>query len=139
MTVEPLNIEDYDALLALWDHTGLLYEKEDRDSRASIERQIFDDNIIILALKHEGRLIGSSIGSCDGRKGWINRVAVEPEFRGKRLAARLIEKTEEFLAGKGVRVIGALIEDQNFPSMSAFRHCDYEGWDNIVYFRKKLK
>ncbi|MCP4569745.1 MAG: GNAT family N-acetyltransferase [FCB group bacterium] len=139
MTVEPLNIDDYDALLALWDHTGLPYEKEDRDSRASIERQIFDDNIIILTLKHEGRLIGSSIGSSDGRKGWINRVAVEPEFRGKRLAARLIEKTEAFLAGKGVRVIGALIEDQNFPSMSAFRHCDYEGWDKIVYFRKKLK
>jgi hypothetical protein len=39
----------------------------------------------------------------------------------------------------GARVIGALIEDQNFPSMAAFRHCGYEGWDDIVYFRKELK
>ncbi len=139
MTIEPLRIDDYDELLILWDRTGLPYEKDDRDSRESIERQILDDNLIILILKHENRIIGSSIGSFDGRKGWINRVAVDPEFRGRRLATRLIEKTEAFLSEKGVRVIGALIEDENFPSMSAFQHCGYEGWDKLVYFRKKLK
>ncbi|MBU0614590.1 MAG: GNAT family N-acetyltransferase, partial [Nanoarchaeota archaeon] len=47
---------------------------------------MFDDNVIILVLRHEGRIIGTSIGTFDGRKGWINRVAVDPDFRGRRLA-----------------------------------------------------
>ena len=139
LQIEPLRPEEYDDLLSLWDRTGLPYDKDDRDSREWIERQIYDDNVIILTLKIEGKFIGSSIGSFDGRKGWINRVAIDPEYRGRRLAARLIEATERFLADKGAQVIAALIEDQNFPSMSAFRHCGYEGWDQLVYFRKVLK
>ena len=126
MNIEPLRIDDYDDLIDLWDRTGLPYEKEGRDSRQAIEKQIFDDHIFILTLKIDSRLIGSIVASTDGRKGWINRLAVDPEYRGKRLAARLVEKAEEMLAEVGINIIGTLIEDQNSPSMAAFRHCGYE-------------
>lgn len=138
MNIEPLRIEEYDDLINLWNRTGLPCYKEGRDSRQAIEKQIFDDHIFILTLKNEGRLIGSVVASSDGRKGWIDRLAIDPDYRGKRLATRLVEKAEELLAGIGINIIGALIEDQNFPSMAAFRHCGYEGWSEIKYFRKKL-
>ena len=140
MRIESLQIDEFDELVALWGRCGLHYDKKDRDSRKRIEEQIYDDHVVILTLKtDEGSIIGSVIGSYDGRKGWINRLAVDPRYRGRRLAARLLEKVEETLAEMGARVIAALIEDQNFPSMAAFKHCGYEGWDEIVYFRKKLK
>ncbi len=140
MRIELFQIDEYDQLTALWDRCGLHYDKADRDSRARMERQIYDDHVVILTLKtDDGDMIGSVVGSYDGRKGWINRLAVDPEFRGRRLAARLLEKAEEMLAEMGTGLIAALIEDENFPSMAAFRYCDYEGWDKIVYFRKKLK
>jgi len=50
-----------------------------------------------------------------------------------------MEKAEAMLAQMGARVFAALIEEENFPSMGAFKHCGYEGWDGIIYFRKKLK
>lgn len=131
-------IEDYEAMIALWERSGLPFEKDGRDSRASIERQMFDDHIAIITLKERDKLIGVVIATSDGRKGWINRLAVDPDFRGRRLAARLIEAAEERLAEMGVSVIGGLIEDQNFPSMAAVRNCGYEGWEHLVYFRKKL-
>jgi N-acetylglutamate synthase len=139
MDIQPFMIEDYEAIIALWGRAGLPYEKDGRDSRDSIERQMFDDHIAIITLKEQGKLIGVIIASSDGRKGWINRLAIDPDYRGRRLAARLIEAAEEKLAEMGVNVIGGLIEDQNFPSMAAAKYCGYEGWEHLVYFRKKLQ
>jgi ribosomal protein S18 acetylase RimI-like enzyme len=139
MEIESFRIDEYDQLLSLWERTGLSYDRADRDSRESIERQIFDDHVAILTLKDKGRIVGSIIASCDGRKGWINRLAVDPDYRGRRLAARLVEKAEEALSEMEVKVIAALVEDNNFSSMAAFRHCGYEAWSEVVYFRKILK
>lgn len=139
MEVEPFKIEDYEELLSLWNRTGLPFDREDRDSLKSLERQVLDDHIAILVLKDEGRLIGSVVASSDGRKGWINRLAVEPEYRGRRLALLLLEEAERFFRESGINIIAALIEDDNTPSMVAFRRCGYEAWPPIVYFRKKLK
>jgi GNAT superfamily N-acetyltransferase len=140
MEIGLFGIEEYDELTALWSRCGLPFDRDDRDGRLRMEQQMYDDHVVILTLRDDhSRLIGSVIGSYDGRKGWINRLAIDPEFRGRRLAARLIEKVEERLAEMGARVMAALIEDKNFPSMAAFTHCGYEGWDEIVYFRKVLK
>jgi len=139
MEIESFRINEYDQMLSLWERTGLSYDRADRDSRESIERQIFDDHVAILTLKDKGRIIGSIVASSDGRKGWINRLAVDPDYRGRRLAARLVEKAEEALSEMGVKVIAALVEENNFPSMAAFRHCGYEAWSETVYFRKVFK
>jgi len=140
MRIEPLRIDEYDQLIRLWERCRLPYDRASRDSRRRIEQQLFDDRILILTLKtDEGEMIGSVIGTYDGRKGWINRLAVDPDYRGRRLAARLIEKAEEMLAEMGAVIIGALIEGENFPSMSAFRRCGFDGSDEFVYFRKLLK
>jgi ribosomal protein S18 acetylase RimI-like enzyme len=140
MNIELFSIEEYDELTALWDRCGLHYDEKDRDSREKMERQVFDDHVVILTLKtDEGQIVGSVVGSFDGRKAWINRLAVDPDYRARRLAARLVEKVEEMLSEMGARVFAVLIEEENFPSMAAFKYCGYEGWDEIVYFRKKLK
>jgi len=140
MEITTFTIDQYDKLLSLWDRCGLKCEKDGRDSMERLEKQIYDDHVVILIMKDDdGQIIGSVIGTYDGRRGWINRLAVDPDYRGHRLAARLVEKAEMILTEMGARLFGALIEDENFPSMAAFRHLGYEGWEHIAYFRKKLK
>ncbi|MEZ5357965.1 MAG: GNAT family N-acetyltransferase [Candidatus Zixiibacteriota bacterium] len=138
MEIEPFRIEEYDELIALWERSGLPFDKADRDSRDKIEKQTYDDHVVILTLKDNGRMIGAVIGSSDGRKGWINRLVIEPEYRGRKLAERLLERTEEALIEMGVDYFSALIEDKNFPSMALFRRNGYDPWDDIVYFSKRL-
>jgi len=82
MQINIFTIDEYDDLLTLWERCGLSYEENGRDSRERVEQQIYDDHIVILTLKtDEGKLIGSIIGSYDGRKAWINRLAVHPDYR----------------------------------------------------------
>ncbi len=135
--IRKLNIADYDELIALWRICGLGHKYSGRDSRESMARDFARKETIVLGMFDGNKLIGSVIGTSDGRKGWINRLAVHPDYRGQRLARRLIEECETFLHGLGLTVIAALIEEENLPSMSAFEHCGYEAWPEIVYFSKR--
>jgi len=91
----------------------------------------------ILGIYDGDKLIGSIIGTSDGRRGWMNRLAIDPDYRGRGLAGWLIKEAENFLSGFGIKVMAALIEDENLPSISAFQKAGYIHGENILYFSKR--
>jgi len=135
--IRHLNPDDYDELIRLWSICGLTHRPKGRDSREAIDEQFALANMCFLGMFDGDRMIGTVIGSHDGRKGWINRLAIDPEYRGRELAANLIDSAEDYLHAQGIRVIAALIEDENTPSMATFAKAGYEAWEGIVYFSKR--
>jgi GNAT superfamily N-acetyltransferase len=83
-------------------------------------------------------MIGSILGSSDGRKGWINRLAVDPDYRGRGLAARLLKECEDFLHKLGLKVLAALIEGDNKESFSAFKKSGYIYSPDVAYYSKRF-
>ena len=129
--------DDYDDLIRLWVKAGLSYRPNGRDSREKVTREL--DNSFegfILAFKQE-QLIGAILASHDGRKGWINRLVVLPEYRHQGLAKFLIEEAEKFLHDQGIEIIACLIEDWNKQSMQLFSSVGYKRFNDIIYFTKK--
>ena len=138
ITLRKLTINDYDQMIGLWKKADLPYKPKGRDSREAIKRQIEADPELFLGAFHGERLVGTVIGSYDSRmKGWINRLAVDPEYRGKGIAQRLVTEMEQILKGKGVVVIAALIELPNPASINLFKKLGYTVHDNIVYVTKR--
>ena len=138
ITFRKLTINDYAQMIGLWKKTGLPYKPKGRDSREAIKKQIEADPELFLGAFHGERLIGTVIGSYDFRmKGWINRLAVDPEYRGKGIAQRLVTEMEQILKSKGAVVIAALIELPNPASINLFRKLGYTIHDNIVYVTKR--
>jgi ribosomal protein S18 acetylase RimI-like enzyme len=82
-------------------------------------------------------LIGAILGTSDGRKGWINRLAIDPHYRKRGLGSVLIEKCEDFLHGLGLKVIAALIEGENTASFAAFKKAGYIYANDIAYYSKR--
>ncbi len=71
---------DYGLLIDLWERSGLPYKPKGRDSLESIEKEVgLDSNQFLFAILN-GKAVGSILVTHDGRKGWINRVAVVPEL-----------------------------------------------------------
>jgi ribosomal protein S18 acetylase RimI-like enzyme len=81
-------------------------------------------------------LVGVVVATSDGRKGWINRLAVDPDFRRAGIADKLISEAENVLHKHGIRMFCALIDDDNKVSKQLFRKCGYKEHRDIVYFRK---
>ena len=135
--ISSFRIEDYDRLISLWQDAGLPYKPKGRDRRECIDRELKTSAAIFLVAEREGKLIGSIFGSHDGRKGWINRLAVAPAQRRQGLGARLVREVEERLHDLGIEIIACLIEDWNTVSMEAFQRMGYKRHDDIVYLSKR--
>jgi N-acetylglutamate synthase len=137
-SIRPFRGADYDEVIALWTGAGLPLMPAGRDSRERIEAQTAAPNIVFLVAESEdGRLVGTVLASHDGRKGWINRLAVRPEFRRQGLGSRLVLEAQQHLAGMGLDVFSCLIEEGSEASMSLFGKLGYKYRPDIRYFVKK--
>jgi ribosomal protein S18 acetylase RimI-like enzyme len=136
ITLRRLTVDDYDAILEVWRRAGLeSIRPQGRDSREAFAAQLARGQVV-LGLEDMGRLLACVVITDDARKGWINRLAVDPEYRRQGLAARLIAEAENDLRTRGFRVFAALIEDDNAASLSLFQREGYKTHD-IVYVSKR--
>ncbi len=135
--IRPISSDEYDALVSLWGRCGLTYRPRGRDSFENMKKEFERMETIFLGMYDEGKMIGAIIGTSDGRKGWINRLAIDPDYRGKGLAGKLIAQCEEHLHDMGLKIIACLIEDWNTPSLSAFTKAGYSVYDGVLYLSKR--
>jgi len=136
MEIRKLTTDDYEHLADLWTKAGLPFKPRGRDSKKAIAAQMAANPQFFLGAFEDDRLVGSAIVSSDIRKGWINRLAVDPESRRKGIARRLIAESEKVLRKQGIRIFCALIDDDNVSSKSLFGTCGYREHRDIVYFSK---
>ena len=136
--IRQLGLEDYDELLVLWRRAELHSLKpQGRDSRAALAQQLASGVQTVLGLEVAGQLIGAVIATHDSRKGWINRLTVDPDHRRQDHGSRLVAAAEEVLREQGLRVIAALVESDNSASLALFVKAGYAEIDSDVHYLTK--
>jgi ribosomal protein S18 acetylase RimI-like enzyme len=134
-----LGESDYQEIIDLWRRAGLAIRAEGRDSASAFSRQMQWSVQRVVGLRAGGRLVAVAVLTHDGRKGWINRLAVEPAYRRRGLARRLIAEAERwFTQDLGLEVWAALIEKHNLASQALFEETGYEHVD-LFYVSKRTR
>jgi len=136
MEIRSLTDAEYDAVVDLWKRAGLPFKPRGRDSREHLSNELSNNPDLFIGAYEDGQLVGVIVGTDDGRKGWINRLAVIPEHRRKGVARALIESCEEALKKRGRRIICTLVED-NLESLELFKKVGYLKHDDIFYLSKR--
>ncbi|MEM2869889.1 MAG: GNAT family N-acetyltransferase [Thermoplasmata archaeon] len=143
LRIRELEPGDYEELVALWRRAGLPFRPRGRDSRREILRQLsLPTSVYLKAVVGRGVgkrevIAGVVLGTHDGRKGWVNRLAVLPEYRRRGVARALVRELERRFRRMGIGVFCALVEDWNRVSLKAFRAMGYELHRDIFYFSKR--
>lgn len=137
MDIKPLTIEQYDSIISLWEEAGLPFKPKGRDSQEEMEKEFEKNPDLIMGAFEDEKLIGVIIGGDDGRKGWINRLAVLSEYGRKGVANKLIEAVESALKKRGRRIICTLVEDWNEVSLNFFKKTGYVKHEDIFYLSKR--
>jgi ribosomal protein S18 acetylase RimI-like enzyme len=137
MQIRRLTVDDYEAIVSLWFRAGLPYKPGGRDSKASVAQQIMTNPDFFIGAFENGRLVGTVVLSSDMRKGWINRLAIDPDRRRQGLAKTLIEESEKTLRSHGLKIFCSLIEGPNKASRALFKKCGYAEHSDISYFSKR--
>jgi ribosomal protein S18 acetylase RimI-like enzyme len=131
-----LTSDDYDAVIRLWKQAGLQSVRlRGRDSHDAFAAQLAAGQRVI-GLEDAGQLVGAVLVTHDTRKGWINRLAVHPDYRRKGYGAQLIAAAERELREMGFRVFAVLIEADNDASQELFAREGYKAHDT-VYMSKR--
>ena len=125
------------ALRRLWTESGLPCRPKGRDSLANLKRQRKRDPQLFLGAFEGKKMVGAAIASDDGRRAWINRLAVIPDARGRGIATALIRHCEGVMRGRGRRLFCVHIDHDNPESMSLFTKVGYERQNRIFYFAKR--
>lgn len=137
IVIRELTLDELALLGPLWECAGLSYRPTGRDTLENLRVQWhrgahgfiggFDGNL----------LIGAVLATDDGRRGWINRLAVHPKYRGQGIGQRLIAAAEQTLEAAGLRIIAALIEEDNAASRALFAKTGYELLPEVLYYSKR--
>jgi len=137
MEIRRLTINNYKEMVRLWLAAKLPFKPKGRDHREAIAVEMKANPDFFLGAFEDNHLVGTVIISCDTRKGWINRLAVDPSYQHRGIAKALIVESERTLRKHGIRIFCALIEDYNVISKELFKECGYVEHHDITYFSKR--
>ncbi|NWG11845.1 GNAT family N-acetyltransferase [Candidatus Bathyarchaeota archaeon] len=137
MEIRKLTINNYEELIDFWSRAGLPFKPKGRDNKEAIAKQMAINPDFFLGAFVNNRLVGAVVLSSDARKGWINRLAVDPTHRHYGVAKTLIAESEKVLRKHGFKIFCALIEDYNVASKNLFKKCGYVEHHDIIYFSKR--
>lgn len=135
MDVRTFVAADLEPALALWDRTEHLGSVTPADVRRLLDR---DAELVLVATDDHGEIIGAVLGSFDGRRGWINRLAVDPAARRSGVGRALVAEVERRLAARGCPQVNLLMFGDNHTGRALWESLGYDGPGELVMFSKRL-
>jgi N-acetylglutamate synthase len=136
LILRQLGTDDLTDVHAIWREAGLNYHPSGRDSISRMTQELRGPSTFLVGAFMGEALLGVALGTDDGRKGWINRLAVRPAYQKQGVAAALVEFCERRFQARNLGMVCALIEEDNGASRELFSKSGYEERTDIHYFRK---
>jgi ribosomal protein S18 acetylase RimI-like enzyme len=108
------------------------------DTPGAVRRLLAADPGALLLAEVDGRIVGALIAASDGWRGSMYRLAVDPQYRRRGIARRLIACGEARLRERGVPRVTALMNTDDDAATAAWEALGYGRDARISRFVKSL-
>ena len=119
LLIRPLKEGDEEALVSLWNICKLTVPWN--NPYKDIARKLNVQAELFLVGYLEYKLISSVMGGYDGHRGWINYLAVHPEFQARGYGNQLMDNVETRLRKLGCPKINLQIREGNDKVLSYYQ------------------
>ncbi len=129
--------QDYQkALVELWKECNLIVPQNDpiEDIQKKLE---FQPELFFIGLLDE-RLIGSVMAGYEGHRGWLNYLAVLPDYQKKGYGRKLVEKAIMELEKLGCLKLNVQIRESNISAVQFYERLGFRD-DHVVSLGLRLK
>ena len=130
-------IEDYDAVLRLWQNTEGMGLGES-DTKEAVSLYLERNPGMSLIARDEKEIIATVLCGYDGRRGYIYHLAVATSHRKTGLGKKLVELCIAKLEQLSISRCNALVFASNTDGESFWQHLSWEKRTNVIMFQKKL-
>lgn len=133
--IRPYLESDLDDVIALWELCGLTrpWNNPERDIFRKLAQR---DQLFLLAVK-DNQLIATVMGGYDDHRGWVNYLAVHPNFQRNGVATALVQQLEKRLIALGCPKLQLLIRKDNIDVQSFYEQLGYNEIE-VICLGKRL-
>ena len=122
-------------MVLLWQSCGLVVPWY--DPSLDIDRKLSVDPDLFLTGHIDGKVVASVMGGYEGHRGWINFLAVLPEYQLCGYGKEIMSAIEKKIAERGCPKINLQVRSYNTGVIEFYKHIGYLD-DEVVSFGKKL-
>lgn len=120
MLFREITIEDHEKLIPFWKENYFVNEMDNYDRF----KLFLDKNPgLSILVEDNGNVVGTALGSFDGRRGYLQKVVVSKELRRKGLGKQLVEEVVKKLHTVGALYIPISCEEE---LVSFYESCGFK-------------
>ena len=134
--IRPFQTEDEASVVSLWQLCELTVPWN--NPYKDIARKLKVQPELFLVGMLDSLLIATVMGGYDGHRGWINYLAVHPDFQGQGYAQQLMENVESELRKRGCPKINLQIRSGNARVMAFYQKLGFTD-DQALSMGKRLE
>nr|WP_275665490.1 GNAT family N-acetyltransferase [Vibrio sp. Isolate33] len=117
-------IEDYESVINLWCQTEGMSIR-DADSKESIASYLERNAGLSFVAESNDTIVGAVLVGTDGRRGYLQHLAVDTNFRGQKLGCQLVSEAVNALAGLGIPKTHLFVYNDNINAQQFYEKL---GW-----------
>ncbi len=125
---------DAAALVALWRQCGLTINAPDLVAGELASVSALHPELALVAVSGDS-IIGSVLGTWDGRRAWVNRLATRRDWQGRGVATALLDAVEAGVRKLGGHKVNLLIEAENYAVVEYYEARGYAAQD-LIFMEK---
>jgi ribosomal protein S18 acetylase RimI-like enzyme len=130
LSIRACRPEEIEGVLELWRQADATPSVT--DTADDLRRAVAASPAHVLVAEGGGRVLGSIIGTFDGWRGNLYRLAVHPDCRRQGIARALVAEVEKRLIQQGAKRITALVEKDHPWAMAFWEAVGYRVDERIV-------
>ncbi len=128
IVIREMTIQDYDEVLALW-QTSEGVGLSDADSEESIARYLARNPGLSFVARDGEHLVGAILCGHDGRRGYIDQLAVRQSHRRKGIGRSLVSRCLYNLMRVGIRKWHLFVPEENEGALAFWNQL---GWEKSI-------
>ena len=125
---------DADAVAALWDEAGMTSYTLSGEAADEITAKLERDPDLFLVAEADGGVVAAVMGTWDGHRGRIKRLAVRGDLRRGGLGRRMVVELERRFVERGIRRIRLEVWGHNDAGLAFWEEQGYQLEPEIRYF-----
>jgi ribosomal protein S18 acetylase RimI-like enzyme len=135
MKIRPFKKSDEEEVIKLWFKCNLVVpwnnQKSDIVRKLKVNTELFLVGII------DDKIISTVMGGYEGHRGWVNYLAVDPDFQKQKYGKEIMRVIEDKLKELGCPKINLQVRDDNTEVIEFYKSIGYY-YEKVVSLGKRL-
>ena len=134
--IRPYRTDDEDAVIQLWQACQLVVPNN--NPRQDIARKLRVNPEWFLVGELDGKVVATCMVGYEGHRGWINYLAVAPDYQRRGFAAQIMGEAERLLREAGCPKINLQVRATNIAVVEFYMSFGFK-IDEVISLGKRLE